>query len=104
MALTLEITMSLDGLVAGPNPSHEDPLGERGEELHEWAFGAQAWREAHGLSGGEANADSDVIDEQVRRGTSSGPGSWPRCGELSCGASLLRARPAAFRLRRRPDR
>ena len=32
-------------------------------ELHEWAFAAQSWREAHGLEGGEANADSDVIDE-----------------------------------------
>ena len=51
MALTLEISMSLDGFVAGPNPSLEDPLGKRGEELHEWAFGAQAWREAHGDDG-----------------------------------------------------
>ena len=67
MALTLEITMSLDGFVAGPNPSLEDPLGKRGEELHEWAFAAQAWREAHGLEGGEANADSDVIDEPLAR-------------------------------------
>jgi len=32
------ITISLDGFVAGPNQSLEDPLGERGEELHEWLF------------------------------------------------------------------
>jgi dihydrofolate reductase len=67
MALTLEITMSLDGFVAGPNPSLEDPLGVGGEALHQWAFDAQAWREAHGLEGGELNADSDVIQEQLRR-------------------------------------
>jgi dihydrofolate reductase len=67
MALTLEITMSLDGFVAGPDQTLEDPLGKGGMELHEWAFAAQSWREAHGLSGGEANADSDVIDEQLQR-------------------------------------
>jgi len=59
--------MSLDGFVAGPNPSLEDPLGRNGESLHEWAFAASAWREAHGLEGGESNVDSDVIDEQLRR-------------------------------------
>ncbi|KQM82085.1 dihydrofolate reductase family protein [Agromyces sp. Leaf222] len=32
------ITISLDGFVAGPNQSLDDPLGERGEELHEWLF------------------------------------------------------------------
>jgi dihydrofolate reductase len=67
MALVLEISMSLDGFVAGPNPSLEEPLGQNGERLHEWAFAASAWREAHGLTGGEANADSDVIEEQLRR-------------------------------------
>src|SRR5215216_2969743 len=55
--------MSLDGYVAGPNPSLEDPLGENGELLHEWAFGAMSWREAHGQSGGEANVDSDILAE-----------------------------------------
>jgi dihydrofolate reductase len=67
MALILDITMSLDGFVAGPNQTLEEPLGTGGEELHEWAFAAQAWREKHGLSGGEASADSDVIDEGLRR-------------------------------------
>lgn len=36
--VTANITMSLDGFVAGPNQSLEDPLGERGEELHRWMF------------------------------------------------------------------
>jgi dihydrofolate reductase len=35
--------------------------------LHEWAFAAASWREQHGLSGGEANADSDVVRESVER-------------------------------------
>ena len=48
MALTLDITMSLDGFVAAPNASLEHPLGAGGERLHEWAFAAQSWREQHG--------------------------------------------------------
>jgi dihydrofolate reductase len=65
--LRCEISMSLDGFVAGPNPSLEKPLGEGGDLLHEWAFAAASWRESHGLEGGEANADSEVIEESVRR-------------------------------------
>ena len=31
------ISVSLDGYVAGPNQSMEEPLGEGGERLHDWA-------------------------------------------------------------------
>ena len=64
--LICSISISLDGFVAGPNPSLEEPLGEGGELLHEWAFAATSWRESHGLEGGEKNADSDVIEESLR--------------------------------------
>ncbi len=37
--VTCQISMSLDGFVAGPDQSREDPLGRGGERLHEWAFG-----------------------------------------------------------------
>ena len=66
MALTLDITMSLDGFIAGPNASLENPLGEGGMRLHEWAFAAQSWREQHGLEGGEANEDSEILEESTR--------------------------------------
>ena len=46
--LTIDLTMSLDGYVAGPDPSQEDPLGVGGERLHEWAFAASSWQEQHG--------------------------------------------------------
>jgi dihydrofolate reductase len=64
--LICDISISLDGFVAGPNPSLEHPLGEGGELLHEWAFAAMSWRESHGLEGGEKSADSDVIEESLR--------------------------------------
>jgi len=79
------ISMSLDGFVAGPNPSQKHPLGEGGELLHEWAFSTRGWREPHGLEGGERDVDSDVIAELVagngatimgRRMYSGGSGGW----------------------------
>ena len=40
--LTADISMSLDGFIAGPNDSPENPLGDGGERLHEWMFCALA--------------------------------------------------------------
>ncbi|MET3902052.1 dihydrofolate reductase family protein [Paenarthrobacter sp. 4246] len=36
--VTCDLTVSLDGFVAGPNQSLDKPLGERGESLHRWQF------------------------------------------------------------------
>jgi dihydrofolate reductase len=36
--VTCQIAMSLDGFVAGPRQSPDDPLGIGGERLHEWMF------------------------------------------------------------------
>jgi dihydrofolate reductase len=83
--LTLDITMSLDGFVAGPNQTLEQPLGEGGERLHEWVYGLASWRESHGLDGGERAPDDDVLEESVRatgavlmgrRMFSGGAGPW----------------------------
>jgi dihydrofolate reductase len=57
--------MSLDGFIAGPNQSKENPLGEGGMQLHEWVFGLTAWRERQGLDGGEINASTKVVEESV---------------------------------------
>jgi dihydrofolate reductase len=83
--LIFDITTSLDGFVAGPNPSLEEPLGQGGEQLHDWTTTTRAWRERHGLEGGEENADSELIAEGIarqgavimgRRMFSSGSGPW----------------------------
>jgi dihydrofolate reductase len=62
--LRLSITMSLDGYVAGPNQSVENPLGVGAMDLHEWFFPLKAFREMHGEEGGEVNASSGVVDER----------------------------------------
>ena len=59
------ISMSLDGYVAGPRPTEQDPLGAGGEGLHDWVVRLEAWREAHGMEGGEANASTPVVEEDV---------------------------------------
>lgn len=61
--LRCHISISLDGFVAGPNQSQENPLGEGGERLHDWAVSLAAWREYHGMEGGEVNASTQVMEE-----------------------------------------
>ena len=81
----LDISMSLDGFVAGPNPTLEEPLGKGGESLHDWVTALESWRKPHGLAGGEVNASSAVVDEHVgslgatvmgRKMFSGGSGPW----------------------------
>lgn len=57
------IAVSLDGYVAGPNQSEDHPLGDGGEGLHDWVIALKAWREPHGMEGGEVNASSAIIEE-----------------------------------------
>ncbi len=56
-------TISVDGYSAGPNQSESEPLGEGGEELHEWMLKTSAWLEAHGKPGGEETASNEVVKE-----------------------------------------
>lgn len=81
------IAMSLDGYVAGPNQRLEEPLGDGGERLHEWAFASRTWQEQHGRDVGDAprTPDDDVLARSVedvgayvmgRNMFGGGPGPW----------------------------
>lgn len=61
--LRLRISISLDGFVAGPDQSVDNPLGEGGERLHEWLVRLAAWRKEHGLEGGDVNESTSVHEE-----------------------------------------
>jgi dihydrofolate reductase len=63
--LRFKISMSLDGFVAGPRQSVDNPLGIGGMRLHEWAFPLEAWRAVHGLEGGEVNDSTRVVEESL---------------------------------------
>jgi len=56
--VTCQISISLDGYVAGPNQTTDDPIGEGGMRLHQWAFAA--WDDKS--EGDERSADAKVTD------------------------------------------
>jgi hypothetical protein len=63
--LRFGISMSLDGFVAGPSQSVDNPLGIGGMRLHECVFPLAAWRSMHGLPSGEVNESSRVVEESL---------------------------------------
>ncbi|HEY8738060.1 MAG TPA: dihydrofolate reductase family protein [Candidatus Dormibacteraeota bacterium] len=65
-SVTCQISISLDGFVAGPNQSLENPIGEGGMRLHQWVFETASWRQQHGEDGGVVSADSEVAEEVFR--------------------------------------
>jgi dihydrofolate reductase len=65
------MSMSLDGYVAGPNQSEDEPLGEGGEDLHNWMLQLKSWREAHGMEGG-VTGESDIVVEEMSAGAGAG--------------------------------
>ena len=81
----VELSISLDGFVAGADRSLEQPLGAGGEQLHEWVVRLASWRAPHGLEGGETGADDDLFAESLastravvmgRNMFSGGTGPW----------------------------
>jgi dihydrofolate reductase len=83
--LRFVISMSLDGFIAGPKQSVEQPLGIGGERLHEWVVPLAAWREPHGLEGGDVTESTRVVMETQdnvgatimgRNMFGGGPGPW----------------------------
>jgi dihydrofolate reductase len=82
---TVDLSMSLDGFVAGPDPTLAEPLGRDGLLLHEWIFGLATWRSQHGLEGGQGGRDDDLVAARLtatgavvmgRRMWSGGGGPW----------------------------
>jgi dihydrofolate reductase len=84
--LRFNITMSLDGYVAGPHQGVKHPLGVGGEHLHDWALKLKTFRELHGDGGGgERGVNDDIVRETFdnigatimgRNMFGGGPGPW----------------------------
>ncbi|NES14786.1 MULTISPECIES: dihydrofolate reductase family protein [Micromonospora] len=83
--VTGQISVSLDGYVAAPGQSKQDPLGRGGLRLHEWLFAADRRREQHGLDGAQRDVDAAIVDELTagvgayvmgRRMFGGGEGAW----------------------------
>ena len=83
--LRFQVAVSLDGYVAGPDQSVENPLGVGGLDLHQWLFELESWRKEEGQEGGTVNASSLVVEEAQsnigavvmgRNMFGGGPGPW----------------------------
>jgi dihydrofolate reductase len=59
----VDMGMSLDGFIAGPNGGPHNPLGDGGHRIHRWLYDVESWRERQGLSGGQINQDDEVVKE-----------------------------------------
>ncbi|HEY6003876.1 MAG TPA: dihydrofolate reductase family protein [Anaeromyxobacter sp.] len=82
----VDVGMSLDGFIAGPNGRPGNPLGDGGLRIHEWVFPLATFREHIGLTGGETNADDQIVKSVFdrcgayvmgRRMFDEGEVSWP---------------------------
>jgi len=59
-------SISLDGFVAGPHQSLENPIGVGGLRLHEWMFKTAAWARREGGPVPPETIDSEVVETMHR--------------------------------------
>jgi len=64
--VAVDLSMSLDGFITGPNDGPENGLGDGGERLHEWLYDLSIGRERHNLAGGQSNRDAEILDEAFK--------------------------------------
>ncbi|MCV2463753.1 dihydrofolate reductase family protein [Streptomyces sp. ICN988] len=63
MTVTADLAITLDGYVAGPNVTLDNPGGDGGEPIFEWIHTLASWRERQGMTGGDENRDSELMRE-----------------------------------------
>lgn len=56
-------SVSLDGYGAGPDQTREEPLGKRGEELHDWIIPTKAFQKMSGKEDGAEGVDNDFTEK-----------------------------------------
>ncbi len=59
--LALNLSVSEDGYLAGPDQSLDQPLGKNGALINEWVFLTKAFREWIGESGGTTGLDNEYV-------------------------------------------
>src|SRR6266536_4992087 len=59
----VDLSMSLDGFITGPNDSIELPLGENGDRLHDWIFGGSSERSGMSPSNSATDKNREILDE-----------------------------------------
>jgi dihydrofolate reductase len=95
----VDVGISLDGFIAGPNGGAKNPLGDGGMNIHEWMFKQKAFREHLGMEGGETNnTDNDIIENIFNRIGANimgknmfveGEANWPEEAPFHCPVYVL---------------
>jgi dihydrofolate reductase len=88
----MEITMSLDGYIAGPEVSDEEPMGRGGERLHEWMFAGKSAADIEAFQTGLFGGVGAVIIG--RRMADLGIGPWGEEPVFHAPCFVLTHRPA----------
>jgi len=64
----IDVGISLDGFIAGPNGGVKNPLGDGGMNIHEWMFKQKTFRDHLGIGSGETNnTNNDIIENIFNR-------------------------------------
>ena len=63
----VDMGMSLEGFIAGPNAGPQNNLGDGGTRIHRWVYVLEAWRASQGLRGGTTNTDNEIVKEAFTR-------------------------------------
>jgi dihydrofolate reductase len=64
----LDMSMSLDGFIAGPNERLDNGLGDGGDRLHEWVFAGGADSDSSGMPARPSGVNGEVFDEMMSTG------------------------------------
>ncbi|RPI66835.1 MAG: dihydrofolate reductase [Ignavibacteriales bacterium] len=95
----VDLGISLDGFIAGQNGGVNNPLGDRGIDIHKWMFKQEAFLQHLSLEGGETNnKDNDIIEEIFNRIGANimgknmfveGEANWPEEAPFHCPVYVL---------------
>jgi dihydrofolate reductase len=57
----VDVGISLDGCIAGPNGSPQNPMGGAAMRIHEWIFQQASFLEHIGMQGGITGPEDDIV-------------------------------------------
>jgi hypothetical protein len=81
-ATVLDMSISLDGFIAGPNERTDNGLGDGGERLHAWFFQADGEAVDPEAFRGRGGVNGQVIDELMSTGAVvAGRGTFEPAGD-----------------------
>jgi dihydrofolate reductase len=95
----VDVGISLDGFIAGPNGGANNPLGDEGIKIHSWMFKQKSFLSHLKLEGGETNnIDNDIIENTFNRIGANimgknmfieGEANWPEESPFHCPVYVL---------------